>query len=133
MRKSTRFLGAIAVAGLIAGSGSAFTSANTVSAGKAGAGTSAIAAYTTSDLRYNANSTNPENLDSVRFTLNATARYVAMRTHSTGTWYRSDDLRLSTGTVNSCTSSDQLTWTCDVTGNSETISGADSLSVVATS
>ena len=66
------------------------------------------------------------------FTLNDTARYVAMKTKDAGTWYKSDDDRLSAGTVDSCTSADGLTWTCDVTGNTETVLAADNLSVVAT-
>lgn len=132
MRKSTKFLTALAVAGLIGASGSAFTNTNTVAASSAGAGTTAIDGYTTSDIQYNANPTNPEDLDSVKFTLDKTARYVALKTHDAGTWVKSDDLRLETNTVDSCTSADNLTWTCDVTGLSETVAGADNLSVVAT-
>ena len=133
MRTSTKFITAVAAAGMIAITGSAFTSTNTVAASSAGAGTTAIGAYATSNVQYGANATNPENLDSVTFTLDKVARYVAIKTHSAGSWYRSDDLRLSTGTVDSCTSADSLTWTCDVTGKSETVLGADNLTVVATS
>ena len=135
MRKSTKFFGTIAVAGMIAASGSAFTASNTIAASSAGSGSTAIGAYTTSDIQYNANATTPTDLDSVKFTLDKAARYVAMRTKATGTWVRSNDLRLSTSTVNSCTSAGGLgvTWTCDVTGLSETVTAADNLSVVATS
>ena len=129
-----RFLGALAVAGIIAASGSAFTAGNTVGASSAGSGTTAISAYTTSDIQYNANATNPLNLDSVKFTLDKAARYVAIRTKDTGTWYRSDDKRLSSQTVNSCTSANSgVTWTCDVTGTGETVADANNLTVVATS
>ena len=135
MRKSTKFFGMIAVAGMIAASGSAFTATNTVATSSAGSGSTAIGAYATSDIQFTANATTPTDLDSVKFTLDKTARYVAMRTHDAGTWVKSDDLRLATATVNSCTSAGGLgiTWTCDVTGMSETVAAADNLSVVATS
>lgn len=133
MRSTKKLLGALAVAGMVAASGAAFTAGNTVEASDAGSGSEVISPYTTSDIEYTANSTNPLDLDKVKFTLNKVARYVALRTHAVGDWYRSDDLRLQTNTVNSCTTADNLTWTCDVTGNSETVAGADELTVVATS
>lgn len=135
MRTSLKLVGAFAVAGLVATGGSAFTSANSVAASKAGFGTTAITTYSTSNVQYNANTTDPEQLDSVTFTLNATARYVALRTKATGTWVRSDDVRLplATPTGPSCTSADATTWTCNVTGLGETVAAANSLSVVATS
>lgn len=135
MRMSTRFLTAFAVAGMIALSGSAFTATNTIAASSAGSGSTAIGAYTTSNIEFNANATTPTDLDSVKFTLDKAARYVAMRTKNTGTWVESNDLRLATGSVNSCTSAGGLgiTWTCDVTGLSETVAAADNLSIVATS
>ena len=134
MRKSTKFLSSLAVAGMLAASGSAFTAGNTIAASSAGSGSTAISAYATSDIQYNANETTPTDLDSVKFTLDKTARYVALRTKNTGTWVKSNDLRLSAGTVNSCTSAGGLgiTWTCDVTGLSETVAAADNLSIVAT-
>lgn len=134
MRKNIKLLGAVAVAGIVAASGSAFTAGNTVAASSAGSGATAISAYATSDIQYNANATTPTDLDSVKFTLDKAARYVAMRTKTTGTWVKSNDMRLSTGSVNSCTSAGGLgiTWTCDVTGLSETVAAADNLAVVAT-
>lgn len=132
MNRTARIFSAIAVAGTIAAAGSAFTSSNTVAASSASSGTTAISAYTTSNVQYGANATDPQVLDSVTFTLSATARYVAIRTKAAGTWYRSDDLRLTTGTVDSCTSANDTTWTCNVTGTGETVLAADNLSVVAT-
>lgn len=131
MRK-TNLLGALAVGAVVLAGGSAYTSANSVEASAAGDGTTAISTYATSNVQYTANTTNPQDLDAVTFTLDKPARYVAIRTHSSGSWFRSNDLRLSGGSVSSCTSSDSVTWTCDVTGASETVVGADSLSVVAT-
>lgn len=135
MRKSSKLIAATAAAGLVAIGGTAFTNTNTVAASDAGAGTTAIGAYATSNIQYNPDSTNPENLASVKFTLDKVARYVAIQTHDAGSWFRSDDLRLSAGTVDSCTSADNLTWTCDVSGATpvETVVGADNLTVVATS
>lgn len=134
MHKKSKVLIAVAAAGLVAVGGSAFTNSNTVAASEAGSGTTAIGAYTTSNIEYHPNATNPENLQSVKFTLNTQARYVAIRTHTGGSWFRSDDGRLNTGTVNSCTTADNLTWTCDVSGATplETVVAADSLTVVAT-
>lgn len=133
MRKSTKFIGALAVACLVAASGSAFTNTNTVAASDAGSGTTAIGSYATSDIQYDPNSTDPTKLDAVRFTLNKTARYVAIQTNASGSWFRSDDLRLSGGTVDSCTNVGN-DWTCDVSGATpvETVVDADSLTVVAT-
>lgn len=135
MRKSTKFLSSLAVAGMIAANGSAFTAGNTVASSDAGSGSTAIAGFVTSNVQYTANDDNPQNLDAVTFTLDKTARYVAIRTKSTGSWYKSNDLRLNTGSVNSCTSASGLgiTWTCNVTGNGETVLAADNLTVVATS
>ena len=134
MRKSAKVLSTLAVAGIVGISGSAFTAGNTIAASSAGSGTTAISAYTTSDIQFNANGTTPTDLDSVKFTLDKTARYVALKTKDAGTWVKSNDLRLSTGTVNSCTSTGGLgiTWTCDVTGLGETVAAANNLSIVAT-
>ena len=133
MRKSTKFLSALAVAGMIAASGSAFTAGNTVAASDAGSGSTAISGFTTSNIQYTANATTPTDLDAVTFTLNKEARYVGIQTKAAGSWYQSNDLRLSAGTVDSCTSSDNITWTCNVTGTGETVAAADNLTVVATS
>ena len=133
MRKTSTLLGSLAVAGMIAASGAAFTSTNTVAASAAGSGSTAIGSYATSAISYAPNDTNPQSLDSVTFTLDKAASYVAVRTHAAGTWFKSDDLRLTGGTVDSCTSGNSLTWTCDVTGAGETVLEADNLSVVATS
>ena len=138
MRKSTRILGAAAVASLVFAAGSAFTSVNTVGASAAGSGTTAIDTYTTSAIKYNANTTDPQLLDSVEFTLDKTARYVAIKTKVGGTWVRSDDgatrVPALAVSANSCTSAGGLgiTWTCDVTGHSETVATAIDLTVVAT-
>ncbi len=48
----------------------AFTAANIVPASKAGDGAGAISGYTVSNVNYNLNGTNPQNIDSVTFDLN---------------------------------------------------------------
>jgi len=133
MRRNN-LLGALVVGTVVVAGGSAFTSSNTVSPGAAGDGTTAIATYSTSNVQYAANTTNPQDLDAVTFTLDKAARYVGVRTHAAGQWFRSDDTRLSGGTVSSCTTTDNRTWTCVVTGATpaETVVDADSLTVVAT-
>jgi hypothetical protein len=49
----------------------AMTAANTVPASKAGDGSGAISGYTVSAVHYNLNATNPQNIDSVTFTLDS--------------------------------------------------------------
>jgi hypothetical protein len=49
----------------------AMTAANTVPASKAGDGSGAISGYTVSAVHYNLNTTNPQNIDSVTFTLDS--------------------------------------------------------------
>lgn len=141
-----RILGALAVAGLVAAGGTAFTATNTIAdAGDAGSATTAITGFVVSNVQYDANDANPENLDAVTFTLDKAARYVAIQTHDAGIWFQSDDLRVSSAaptTVNdidSCTSANAgVTWTCDVANSgastpNETVLAANNLTVVATS
>jgi hypothetical protein len=52
MHKSTRFLGALAVAGIVVAGGTAFTASNTVPASVAGYGTSTISGATATALSY---------------------------------------------------------------------------------
>lgn len=131
MGRSLTFMGAAALAGLVATAGSAFTASNTVGAVNAGAGTTVVGGYTTTDPQYGPNTANPLNLDSVTFTLDHAATYVAVRTHAGGTWYTNEDGRLSG--VHSCTSDGAgEVWTCVVTGTGETIAAANDLHVVAT-
>jgi hypothetical protein len=133
MAKRFKVIGAVAVAGLIAGGGSASTAANTVPGSDAGGGSTVVNGYTTTGIRYQQNAAAPQNLDSVTFTLDHAATYLAVRTHAGGTWYTNEDLRLNTGADDSCTSLNDagIVWTCDVTANSETVAIATTLDVVA--
>jgi hypothetical protein len=55
MRKNIKLLGAVAVAGLVAATGSAFTAGNTIPASVAGYGTSTISGATATALSYTLN------------------------------------------------------------------------------
>ena len=65
-----RFIGITAVAGVMAFAGTAYTNANTfATTPKAGAGSEAITGYAVSDVHYDLNATDPQNIDSIDFTL----------------------------------------------------------------
>ena len=67
-----KFIGIVGVVGAIAFAGSAYTNANTFAAEpKAGAGSQAISGYAISDVHYDLNATDPQNIDSLDFTLDA--------------------------------------------------------------
>ena len=68
MRKSTKILGALAVAGLIIAGGTVFTEANTVPTSTAGYGTSTVTGVTVTNVKYNVHATNANLLDSIVFT-----------------------------------------------------------------
>ena len=98
----------------------AMTALVTVPASAAGAGSGAISGYTVSNIAYGLNSTNPQNLDQVSFTIApATAGTVKVQLASGGTWY-------------SCTNT-AGSVTCNTTvGSQATVAAATQLTVVAT-
>lgn len=73
MRKQSRvkrFIGITAVAGVMALAGTAYTNANTFATEpKAGSGAQSISGYEVSDVHYDLNATDPQNIDSIDFTL----------------------------------------------------------------
>ena len=80
--RTKRFIGIVGVVGAIALAGSAYTNANTFAAEpKAGAGSRTISGYDISAVHYDLNATDPQNIDSLDFTLyavpgpNATIKY----------------------------------------------------------
>jgi hypothetical protein len=94
----------------------AFAAANTVPNGNAGDGSGTVSGYDVTNVVYTPNATNPANLDSVAFQLNAAASTVKVQLVSTGgTWY---NCTLGGGT-----------WTCNTAGQS--ILTIDQLRVVA--
>ena len=67
-----RFSAVALMAGTIVAGSYAFTAANTVPTSKAGDGTGTVSGYTVSAIHYGLNSTSPQNVDSVKFTLDST-------------------------------------------------------------
>ena len=121
--RKTRRIAALALAGMsLTGATYAFTAANTVPATKAGDGSGAISGYTVSAIDYSLNATNPQNIDSVSFTLSAApaaGATVKIKLVSSGsTWF-------------SCTMSGTpaVNASCATTG--ATVATADQLTVVA--
>lgn len=109
----------VATLGLIGSS--ALTASNTVPASQAGDGAGAITGYTVTDVSYDLNATNPQNIDEVTFTLDsapAATSEIEVRLDSTSTnWY-------------SCTNA-AAAVTCDTTSPVATVLLADELRVVA--
>ena len=117
-KRRGRLLITLVVAGVLATATYAFTASNTVPASRAGDGSGTISGYTVSNVAYTLNATNPSNLDSVAFTLDAAASVAKIKLVSSGsTWY-------------SCTNPSSNNWTCTTTGAA--VAPADQLQVVAT-
>jgi hypothetical protein len=97
-----------------------FTASNTVPNTNAGSGSGSISGYTISGVAYNLNATNPNNIDTVTFTIApTTAGTVKIQVVSGGTWYTCTN---SSGSVS-----------CDTTvGTQATVAPANQLTVVAT-
>ena len=113
-----RFLGVASFAAILAASMYAYTASNTVPATAAGAGSGAISSYTTSNVGYDLNATNPANIDAVTFTIApATAGDVRIKLASGGSWYSCSN---SLGSV-----------TCAAISPQATVSGASELTVLA--
>jgi hypothetical protein len=97
-----------------------FTASNTVPNTNAGSGSGTISGYTITGVAYNLNSSNPNNIDSVTFTIAPTsAGTVKIQVVNGGTWYTCTN---SSGSV-----------ACDTTvGTQATVAPANQLTVVAT-
>jgi hypothetical protein len=116
-----RTLVTLALVGVFAAAGYGFAAANTVSESGAGDGQSTISGYTTGNISYTLNSTNPANIDSVSFSLTPTAGAPAPVTVRV-------KLVSSSSTWHSCAVS-ASTWNCSVSG--VTVAQANELRVVA--
>ena len=97
----------------------AFAASNTVPASYAGEGSSVTSGYTVSSVVYNLNAATPSNIDSVTFTLNASATTVKVRLVTTGSYY-------------ACTNTSGNNWSCNTTSPQGTVAAADEFRVVAT-
>lgn len=98
-----------------------FTASNTVPNTNAGSGSGTISGYTITNVAYNLNSSNYNNIDTVTFTIApAAAGTVKIQLVTGGAWY---DCTNTAGSVS-----------CNTTvGTQATVAPADNLTVVATS
>jgi hypothetical protein len=118
-RRTKRFALAALVAGIVASSAYAFTASNTVPATNSGSGSTAISGYTASSVAYTLNSSNPQNIDAVAFTLDKAATTVKVQLVSGGSWY-------------GCSVVSGNNWSCATTSPQATAATANQLTVVAT-
>jgi hypothetical protein len=95
------------LAGIVASSAYAFTASNTVPASSSGSGSGAITGYTATNVSYTLNSSNPQNIDAVTFTISpTTTSTVKIQLASGGSWYSCTN---SSGSVSCATTSPQAT------------------------
>ena len=116
----SRILGILVVAAALATGAYAFTATNTVPGSSAGSGSGTISGYTVSAIAYQLNTTTPSNIDSLTFTLNASATTAKAKVVSASTTYTN------------CTIAGGVNVTCDFSPDIA-ITTADQLSVIATS
>lgn len=117
MRLAAAAVGAVT----IAGGAFALTASNTVPTSAGGSGQAAISGYVVSNVHYNLNATNPQNIDSVTFTVDtappAGSTVKAKLVAAGSTYY-------------SCTNV-TVNVTCTTTSPQATVAAADQLLVVA--
>ena len=116
----SRILGILVVAAALATGAYAFTATNTVPDSSAGSGSGTISGYTVSAIAYQLNTTTPSNIDSLTFTLNASATTAKAKVVSGSTTYTN------------CSIAGGVNVTCDFSPDIA-ITTADQLSVIATS
>ena len=115
-----RLVASLALVVMLAFAAYAFTAANTVPDTKAGDGSGTISGYTVTNVAYQLEATNPANLESVSFTLDATAGTVRAKVVAASTTYTA------------CTNTGANNWSCDF-ATTPTVLSADQLRVIATS
>jgi hypothetical protein len=116
-----RIVVAIVLGLLVATAVNALVASNTVPGTAAGSGAGTISGYTVTNVAYNLNSTNPANIDSVSFTLDASATTVRIKLDSASSTYYP---------AANCTPSGN-NWTCTtILPSQATVAGANQLSVV---
>jgi len=116
----SRILGILVVAAALATGAYAFTATNTVPDSQAGSGSGTISGYTVSAIAYQLNTTTPSNIDSLTFTLNASATTAKAKVVAASTTYTN------------CSIAGGVNVTCDFSPDIA-ITTADQLSVIATS
>lgn len=118
LTKRHRLLVALAVAAALGAGTYAFTATNTVPGSRAGSGSGTISGYTVSSVQYQLAAANPSNIDSVTFTLDASASVAKAKLVAASTTYTS------------CSVSGGTSVTCDFSPD-VAVTAADELSVVA--
>lgn len=113
------WLGAAALAATVVGATYASTASNTVPASQAGDGSGTVSGFVLSSVKYNLNSTSPNNIDSVTFNLDATpaaGSTLKMQLASGGSWYTCTNVAAAI--------------TCTTTSPQATVAAATTLRVV---
>lgn len=116
--RATKIFAIAIVAFVFATVATAFAASNTVPATSAGEGTGSISGYTVTNVQYHLNTTTPSNIDSVSFTLSASAGTVAIELLPSTTGY-------------SCTNTGGNNWSCSTTSPQATVAPATQLDVIA--
>ena len=119
MHGRTRVVGAVVIAAVLAVGAYAFTATNTVPGTSAGAGSGTISGYTVSNVQYQLNNTTPTNIDSMTFTLSASAATAKAKVVS------------GSSTYTDCSIAGGVNVTCDFSPD-VAVTSADQLSVIAT-
>ena len=117
IRRSLSTIVAVGVVATVGAGTYAFTASNTVTAKAAGAGSAAISGYTVSSVAYSLNSSNPQNIDELDFTINPAAAATVKASLDGTNWY-------------SCTNT-AGSVACATTSPQATVSSASNLNVVA--
>jgi hypothetical protein len=118
-RRSPWMWRGVALAVALGATGYAFTATSTVPSTNAGDGSGTISGYVVSSVKYNLNSSNPGNIDSVTFTLDSTpisGSTIKSQLASAGSWY-------------SCTNV-AAAVTCTTTSPQATVAAATTLRVI---
>lgn len=104
-RSRTRRLLAVAIVAALAVAAFGFAASNSVPGSRAGDGSGTVSGYTVSNIDYNLNTSNPADIDSVSFTLDASAGdvYAALV----------DSANTILGWSQACTNLGGNNWTCD--------------------
>ncbi len=93
----------------------------------AGAATVPVGGYTVSNLSYTYDSSNPDDITKVEFTLDDAAAVVHLQLAAGGSWYACSE---NAGLTASATAPHTV-WDCDTTSPQATVTSQDEVSVVA--
>ena len=111
-----KFLLILFIVGAFTAVATAFAATNTVPSGNAGEGSGVVSGFDITSVHYNLNGTDPNNIDSVSFTISPAANTVKIQLVSGGAWY-------------SCTGTTSIS--CTTTSPQATVNPVNNLDVVA--